>query len=60
VSGKRYAVECGEFEFDRERLQLAPASQFSSVVEQQFCKLRVVGSNPTTGSINETKGFSTI
>jgi hypothetical protein len=28
-------------------------SQFSSVVEQQFCKLRVVGSNPTTGSINE-------
>ena len=24
--------------------------QFSSVVEQQFCKLRVVGSNPTTGS----------
>ena len=26
--------------------------QFSSVVEQQFCKLRVVGSNPTTGSIS--------
>ena len=25
--------------------------QFSSVVEQQFCKLPVVGSSPTTGSI---------
>src|SRR5437868_2244161 len=26
-------------------------SQFSSVVEQRFCKPWVVGSNPTTGSI---------
>jgi hypothetical protein len=25
--------------------------QFSSGVEQQFCKLPVVGSNPTIGSI---------
>ena len=27
--------------------------QFSSVVEQRFCKPSVVGSNPTTGSILE-------
>src|SRR5579872_7185274 len=31
---------------------IAPLSQFSSVVEQRFCKPSVVGSTPTTGSIN--------
>src|ERR1051325_10637608 len=30
-------------------------SQFSSVVEQRFCKPSVVGSNPTTGSIFECR-----
>jgi hypothetical protein len=29
--------------------------QFSSVVEQRFCKPSVVGSNPTTGSISNFK-----
>src|SRR5207247_6464603 len=29
---------------------VAALSQFSSVVEQRFCKPSVVGSNPTTGS----------
>src|SRR5204862_1425083 len=29
--------------------------QFSSVVEQRFCKPSVVGSNPTTGSINKAE-----
>src|SRR5690242_3450821 len=36
-------------------------SQFSSVVEQRFCKPSVVGSSPTTGSILKcecTRGFS--
>src|SRR6266566_2376012 len=35
-------------------------SQFSSVVEQRFCKPSVVGSNPTTGSINGIKGFKRV
>jgi hypothetical protein len=56
----RHTVELGRCRFDRERLQPGALSQFSSVVEQQFCKLRVVGSNPTTGSNlkpgNETTG----
>ena len=38
------------------RSEFGPQSQFSSVVEQQFCKLRVVGSNPTTGSILRHEG----
>src|SRR5207244_2073282 len=33
--------------------------QFSSVVEQRFCKPSVVGSNPTTGSSSKTTIYVT-
>ena len=36
--------------FGGDVIQCAGGSQFSSVVEQRFCKPSVVGSNPTTGS----------
>ena len=40
------ATDPGCFKMGSARVQ----SQFSSVVEQRFCKPSVVGSNPTTGS----------
>ena len=34
--------------------------QFSSVVEQRFCKPSVVGSNPTAGSTSLPRGFQNV
>lgn len=38
----------------------ASLGQFSSVVEQRFCKPSVVGSNPTTGSSSPPKDLQRI
>src|SRR5262249_50624972 len=46
---------CRVVNFRSEKLRDFSKSQFSSVVEQRFCKPSVLGSNPRTGSTSVTK-----